>query len=74
MWKDGQQYSCGVVTPETKVVFRSPTAMVYLFIQMSAEMWHFDPYGDLYSDKEGHKQRAGRSVILQKRSRSLNQS
>ena len=71
MSKDGQQYSCGVVTPETKIVFRSPTAMVYLFIQvqppcfeiarlitnsyfkpqMSSEMWHFDPYGDLYYDK-----------------------
>ncbi len=25
--------------------------MVYLFIQMSAEMWQFDPHGDLYFDK-----------------------
>ena len=34
-----------------KVVFRSTTAMVYLFIQMSTEMWHFDMYGDLYFEK-----------------------
>jgi hypothetical protein len=51
MWKDGQNYGSGVVTPDTKVVFRSPTAMIYLFIQMSAEMWEFDPNGDLYFDK-----------------------
>ena len=34
-----------------QVVFRSTTAMVYLFIQMSSEMWHFDMYGDLYFEK-----------------------
>ncbi len=26
--------------------------MVYLFIQMSSEMWDFDMYGDLYFEKE----------------------
>ena len=35
----------------TQVVFRSTTAMVYLFIQMSSEMWHFDLHGDLYFEK-----------------------
>jgi hypothetical protein len=25
--------------------------MVYLFIQMSSEMWDFDMYGDLYFEK-----------------------
>lgn len=25
--------------------------MVYLFIQMSSEMWEFDIYGDLYFEK-----------------------
>ena len=32
-------------------MFRSTTAMVYLFIQMSSEMWHFDMNGDLYFEK-----------------------
>lgn len=37
----------------TQVVFRSTSAMVYIFIQMSCEMWDFDIYGqsdlsDLY--------------------------
>nr|CAD7589464.1 unnamed protein product [Timema genevievae] len=33
------------------VVFRSNTSMVYLFIQMSSEMWDFDIHGDLYFEK-----------------------
>jgi len=51
MWNQGVKLACGVVTQDTKVVFRSTTAMVYLFIQMSTEMWHFDMYGDLYFEK-----------------------
>jgi len=35
----------------SKVVFRSLTSMVYLFIQMSSEMWDFDIHGDLYFEK-----------------------
>lgn len=34
-----------------QVVYRSSTSMVYLFIQMSSEMWDFDLYGDLYFEK-----------------------
>jgi len=51
MWGQGDRVACGVITPDTKVVFRSTTAMVYLFIQMSSEMWDFDMYGDLYFEK-----------------------
>ena len=47
----GDRVACGAITPDTKVVFRSTTAMVYLFIQMSSEMWDFDMYGDLYFEK-----------------------
>lgn len=43
--------ACGLVTPDTKVVFRSPTAMIYLFIQMSSEMWDFDTDGTLLFEK-----------------------
>ncbi len=39
--------ACGMVNSDTKVVFRSPTAMIYLFIQMSSEMWDFDAHGTI---------------------------
>lgn len=34
-----------------QIIFRSSTSMVYLFIQMSSEMWDFDIHGDLYFEK-----------------------
>ena len=51
MWSTGDRVSSGVVTKDTKIVFRSCTAMVYLFIQMSSEMWEFDAFGYLYFEK-----------------------
>ncbi|XP_035917086.1 GATOR complex protein Iml1 isoform X3 [Anopheles stephensi] len=51
MWSQGERVACGVINEDTKVVFRSNTSMVYLFLQMSSEMWDFDIYGDLYFEK-----------------------
>ncbi|XP_078053123.1 GATOR complex protein Iml1 isoform X3 [Augochlora pura] len=51
MWSQGDRVACGVINNDTKVVFRSSTSMVYLFIQMSSEMWDFDIHGDLYFEK-----------------------
>ena len=34
-----------------QMTFRSHTAVQNIFIQMSSEMWEFDPYGDLYFEK-----------------------
>ncbi|KAB7503203.1 DEP domain-containing protein 5 [Armadillidium nasatum] len=51
MWVLGEKVACGVVTEDTKIVFRSSTCQAYLFIQMSSEMWEFDMYGDLYFEK-----------------------
>uniref|UniRef100_A0ABK9MU85 DEP domain-containing protein n=1 Tax=Glossina morsitans morsitans TaxID=37546 RepID=A0ABK9MU85_GLOMM len=51
MWSQGERVSCGVITDDTKIVFRSSTSMVYLFLQMSSEMWDFDIHGDLYFEK-----------------------
>ncbi|XP_046808497.1 GATOR complex protein Iml1 [Lucilia cuprina] len=51
MWSQGERVSCGVITEDTKIVFRSSTSMVYLFLQMSSEMWDFDIHGDLYFEK-----------------------
>ncbi|XP_072033797.1 GATOR1 complex protein DEPDC5-like isoform X2 [Amphiura filiformis] len=51
LWSRGEKVSCGAVTQETRVTFRTSTAMTYIFIQMSAEMWEFDTCGDLYMEK-----------------------
>ncbi|XP_050666491.1 GATOR complex protein Iml1 isoform X3 [Leptidea sinapis] len=51
MWSQGDRVACGVIGEDTKIVFRSSTSMVYLFIQMSSEMWDFDIHGDLYFEK-----------------------
>lgn len=51
LWSKGERVTCGVITSDTRVVFRSSTAVVQIFIQMSSEMWDFDIYGDLYIEK-----------------------
>ncbi|KAM4728178.1 GATOR1 complex protein DEPDC5 isoform 1-T1 [Anableps anableps] len=51
LWVKGEKVTCGYISENTRVVFRSTSAMVYIFIQMSCEMWDFDIYGDLYFEK-----------------------
>lgn len=51
MWSQGERVACGYIGEDTKVVFRSASSMVYLFIQMSSEMWDYDINGDLYFEK-----------------------
>lgn len=51
VWDQGSRVSGGVISNDTKVVFRSPTAMVYLFIQMSSEMWNYDVHGEMFFEK-----------------------
>lgn len=51
MWSKGNRVASGVVTENTKIVFRSSTSNLYVFIQMSCEMWEFDIHGDLYFEK-----------------------
>lgn len=51
MWAHGEQVASGVITEDTKIVYRSASSMVYLFLQMSSEMWDFDINGDLYFEK-----------------------
>ena len=36
------------------MTYRSGTAQVNIFIQLSSEMWQFDNYGDLYFEKTVH--------------------
>jgi len=51
IWTKGEKLSCGVISENTRVVFRSCSTKMYLFIQMSKEMWDFDFNGDLYIEK-----------------------
>lgn len=51
MWSHGEKVASGYINNDTKIVFRSASSMVYLFIQMSSEMWDFDVNGDLYFEK-----------------------
>ena len=51
MWSQGERVASGYVNDETKVVYRSASSMVYLFLQMSSEMWDYDINGDLYFEK-----------------------
>ncbi|XP_038649235.1 GATOR complex protein DEPDC5 isoform X2 [Scyliorhinus canicula] len=51
LWVKGEKVTCGYISEDSRVVFRSASAMVYIFIQMSCEMWDFDIYGDLYFEK-----------------------
>ncbi|RDD44762.1 DEP domain-containing protein 5 [Trichoplax sp. H2] len=41
----------GYISKNTKIIFRSSRAMIFLMIQMSREMWEFDIGGDLYFEK-----------------------
>ncbi|KAI8588635.1 hypothetical protein BDZ88DRAFT_498667 [Geranomyces variabilis] len=50
----GKRASCGYITDNTKMIFRSETAKYFIFIQMSREMWEFDEDGELYFEKCVH--------------------
>ncbi|CAG8506457.1 13958_t:CDS:2 [Acaulospora morrowiae] len=47
----GKQVKCGYITENTKTIFRSESAKLFIFVQMSKEMWEFDEDGDLYYEK-----------------------
>lgn len=51
IWAQGNKVTSGFVDDDTKIVFRSASSLVYLFIQMSSEMWDYDINGDLYCEK-----------------------
>ena len=43
--------NCGIITDQTKLVFRSRSAHFTLALQMSMEMWEFAEDGDLYLER-----------------------
>uniref|UniRef100_A0A1I7VY37 DEP domain-containing protein n=1 Tax=Loa loa TaxID=7209 RepID=A0A1I7VY37_LOALO len=51
LWAKGEIVRSGYVSEDTRIVFRSASAMMLVYVQMSSEMWDFDPYGDLYFEK-----------------------
>lgn len=51
LWINGNMVKCGLVTDSTRIVLRSASALVYIFVQMSKEMWEFDKYGQLQFEK-----------------------
>ncbi|KAK4703680.1 hypothetical protein P7C70_g2534, partial [Phenoliferia sp. Uapishka_3] len=39
------------IDPETKIIFRSESARCFVFVEVSAEMWHFEEDGSLLREK-----------------------
>uniref|UniRef100_F1KRP7 DEP domain-containing protein 5 n=1 Tax=Ascaris suum TaxID=6253 RepID=F1KRP7_ASCSU len=51
LWSKGEMVRSGFVSEDTRVVFRSSSSMLLVYVQMSSEMWDIDPHGDLYFEK-----------------------
>lgn len=45
IYKNGHKFYSGYIGKNTKVVFRSDSARLVVFIQISSEMWHFEESG-----------------------------
>lgn len=46
IYKNGHKVFSGIVGKETKFVFRSQSARLIVFLQISSEMWHFEESGE----------------------------
>jgi len=51
LWRKGNLVDSGFVSNETRVVFRSSSSSVLIYIQMSSEMWQIESQGDLFFEK-----------------------
>uniref|UniRef100_A0A915D7E9 DEP domain-containing protein n=1 Tax=Ditylenchus dipsaci TaxID=166011 RepID=A0A915D7E9_9BILA len=51
IWVSGDAAWSGYVSENTRVVFRSSSSQVLIYIQFSSEMWDIDDQGDLYFEK-----------------------
>lgn len=47
LYRNGTKKFSGYIGADTRLVFRSDSARVLIFIQLSAEMWNFDETGDI---------------------------
>lgn len=48
---DHQTVRSAWVDEDTKIIFRSESARVYVFVEMSQEMWHFEEDGSMLREK-----------------------
>lgn len=51
IYKNGKELFSGLVSSETKVVFRSKSAKLVFLVQLSREMWHFEETGEIMFHK-----------------------
>lgn len=54
IFRGNKRYSSGIITPRSKTIYRSRSAQVYIFIQLSQETWEFDEDGERYYEKVVH--------------------
>lgn len=47
----GRVVRSAIVDAETKIVFRSESARCFVFVEVAAEMWHFEEDGNLLREK-----------------------
>lgn len=51
LFKNGKRTFSGYITEDTKIVFRSESAKVFMMIQLSEEMWNFEETGEIIFHK-----------------------
>lgn len=51
MYKNGKSVFSGYIGKDTKIIYRSESAKLTIFIQLSREMWHFEEDGEIMFHK-----------------------
>lgn len=51
IYRNGKKVNCAYITPDTRIIYRSESARMVYFIQISAEMWHFEESGQVVFHK-----------------------
>ena len=51
MTRQGHSVVSGILSEDTKMIFRSKSARIFWLVQMSYEMWDYSPSGELYYEK-----------------------
>ncbi|KAG7192647.1 vacuolar membrane-associated protein iml1 [Scheffersomyces spartinae] len=51
LFKNGKRVFSGYILEDTKIVFRSESAKVFMMIQLSEEMWNFEETGEIIFHK-----------------------
>lgn len=51
IYRNGKKVLSGYIGPNTRIIYRSDSSRLVFFIQMSAEMWHFEEQGHIVFHK-----------------------